>query len=201
LSSAEGASDCRAAIGPFVAGLDLAESYYWEVVQPRLATVAHSAALMGAGSDVLGYDDLLHRPRGGDRGCRCSWREKDRQDEVRRTFRGLPDEHQGWPTRIGSDRLPLRQHVDAETLSGWLVRPLGVDPGAGLSTFDSLTLPQSLLGATSGRVFHDGLGELEPLRAAIAWYPRRRVALAARLPVAADRPGGGVRGPGGGGRR
>lgn len=30
---------------------------------------------------------------------------------------------------------------------------------------------QLLLEATAGKVFHDGLGELEPLRASRAWYP------------------------------
>ena len=38
------------------------------------------------------------------------------------------------------------------------------------------------------------------MRAALGWYPRRRVALAARLPVAPDRPGGAVRRTDGRGR-
>jgi hypothetical protein len=37
---------------------------------------------------------------------------------------------------------------------------------------DWLTTPQQrLLEVTAGAVFHDGLGELEPLRRSLAWYP------------------------------
>ncbi|HEX2046987.1 MAG TPA: hypothetical protein VHF27_04425 [Acidimicrobiales bacterium] len=42
----------------FVPGLELAASFYGEVVRSRLAAVTHSAALIGPGSDVLGYDDV-----------------------------------------------------------------------------------------------------------------------------------------------
>ncbi len=43
----------------------------------------------------------------------------------------------------------------------------------GISTRDWLVTPQqSLASVTAGAVYHDGLGQLEPVRQALAWYPR-----------------------------
>ena len=40
----------------FIPGQELARAFYKEVVGPALRGVTHSAALIGWGSDVLGYD-------------------------------------------------------------------------------------------------------------------------------------------------
>jgi hypothetical protein len=156
----------------FVPGLELAESLYTEVIGPRLAGVAHSAALIGTGSEILGYDDIRSTDHGW--GPRLQvFVEDPALEPVRAMLQKLPSEHRGWPTLIGSDRVPLRTQVDVWTISGWVRRRLGVDPRGGLSWSDWLGLPQQvLLEATSGRVFHDGLHELEPLRASLAWYPQ-----------------------------
>jgi Domain of unknown function (DUF4037) len=155
----------------FIPGLDLAASFYAEVVEARLAGVMHSAVLLGPGSDVLGYDDA--------RSTDHYWGPRlqvfvDPADvgDAQRVLEALPAEHRGWPTRIGSDQIPFRVHVDVWVLANWLMSRLGCDPRRGLSTEDWLVLPQQLLlETTSGRVFHDGLGELEPLRASLDWYP------------------------------
>ena len=50
---------------------------------------------------------------------------------------------------------------------------LGGAPAARISTRDWLVTPQqSLASVTAGAVYHDGLGQLEPVRQALAWYPR-----------------------------
>jgi hypothetical protein len=158
-------------VGAFVAGLDLAQSFYTDVIEPRLARLTHSAALIGTGSDVLGYDDVRSTDHGWGPRLQVFVHESD-VERARLALQGLPSEHRGWPTLIGSDRVPLRTQVDVWTISGWAESRLGVDPRAGLSWFDWLALPQQLLlEATAGRVFHDGLGELEPQRASLAWYP------------------------------
>ena len=158
-------------VPPFVPGLELAASFYSEVIEPRLAGLAHSAALIGTGSDVLGYDDLRSTDHGW--GPRLQLFAAEHEVEaVRRALEGLPEEYRGWPTVIGSDRVPLRKQVDVWTISGWVMSRLGVDPRPGLSSLDWLALPQQLLlEVTAGRVFHDGLGELQPLRVSLAWYP------------------------------
>jgi len=58
------------------------------------------------------------------------------------------------------------------TVRGWLRQHLGFDPTESMRTVDWLAAPQQLLlEATAGRVFHDDVGELSAVRAAIAWYP------------------------------
>ena len=45
----------------FIPGLELSRRFYWEVVRPLLDAeftgLPHAAALIGSGSEVLGYDD------------------------------------------------------------------------------------------------------------------------------------------------
>lgn len=41
---------------PFTSGAELSAAFYAEVVRPLLDRRPHSAALLGWGSDVLGYD-------------------------------------------------------------------------------------------------------------------------------------------------
>ena len=42
--------------GPFIPGVELARHFYDEAIAPLLGDVKHSAALLGWGSDVLGFD-------------------------------------------------------------------------------------------------------------------------------------------------
>lgn len=45
---------------PFIPGLELSRRFYWEAVRPVLddayPNLSHSAALIGHGSEVLGFD-------------------------------------------------------------------------------------------------------------------------------------------------
>jgi hypothetical protein len=156
----------------FVRGKELARRFYEEVVAGLLGGTAHAAALVGTGSDVLGFDterstDHGWGPRmhvfvgGGD-----LERVRDAVDV------GLPEEFGGWPVRYGWDSTPISAHVVVTTLDRWLPTHLGFDPRRGISTADWLGTPQQiLLEVTSGPVLHDGLGELVLLRDALAWYP------------------------------
>jgi uncharacterized protein DUF4037 len=172
--------------GPvFVPGLQLSRAFYTEAVQPHLADLPHSAARMGSGSEVLGFDT----PRSADHewGPRLevflSPADAGRIPELdRRLAERLPRTFHGWPTHfeiVEGDRVgrmsptdgPVRHRVGISTVDGWLAG-LGVDPRAALRAHDWLALPtQTLAEVTGGAVFHDGLGELEPVRAALAWYP------------------------------
>ncbi len=170
----------------FVPGLQLSRAFYLEAARPLLAGVPHSAARIGAGSEVLGFDT----PRSADHewGPRLevflSPADAGRIPEVdRRLAEGLPRSFRGWSTHfetIEGDHVgrmaptdgPVRHRVGIATVGEWCHERLGIDPRAGLGHVDWLALPaQSLAEVTAGAVFHDGLGELEPLRAALAWYP------------------------------
>jgi hypothetical protein len=156
----------------FVPGLELARSFYEEVVAPIVGRVPHSAALLGTGSDVFGLDTARSTDHGW--GPRLQVLVADAvphglQDAIEA---GLPESFRGWPVRFGWDDVPVSHHVEVAPLRDWLQLRLGVDPRGGLSARDWLGLPQQLLlEVTAGAVFHDGLGELEPVRDTLAWYP------------------------------
>lgn len=99
--------------------------------------------------------------------------EKDSLTDVKQAVnRKLPEEFRGWPTVFGWDETEPRHHVEVATIGAWLQTRLGLDPRTGMSSVDWLTAPQQLLlEVTAGEVFHDGLGELRPIRETLRWYP------------------------------
>ncbi|HET9015109.1 MAG TPA: DUF4037 domain-containing protein, partial [Thermomicrobiaceae bacterium] len=177
---------------PFVPGLELSERYYREAVRPVLDRhfpgLRYAAALVGHCSDVLGYDT----PRSADHhwGPRLQLflPEADGPDlgaavdaALRRE---LPLEFLGFPTsftppdeigvrlmrRVASG--PVEHMVELVTVGGYCRYFLGVEPDATLGLLDWLSFPeQELLGLTTGRVFHDGRGELTALRRRLRYYP------------------------------
>jgi hypothetical protein len=156
----------------FVPGLALSRDFYAEVVAPLLAGTRHSAARLGEGSDVLGFDT----PRSTDHGWGPRLQlfvEPAQVEAVGATIdRGLPDTFRGWPVRFGWDDVPVSHHVEIDTIDGWLDRRVGLGRPDRLGPIDWLATPQQLLlEATAGEVFHDGLEELGAVRAALAWYP------------------------------
>jgi hypothetical protein len=103
---------------------------------------------------------------------------------VERLSQTLPHEFRGLPVDLvqpggvgnfvmtRASEGPVRHGVRIATVEGFCRGYLGLDPRRGLSVEDWLVVPQQrLLGATAGRVFHDGLGELAPIRAALRYYP------------------------------
>ena len=156
----------------FVPGLVLARAFYEEGVAPLLGEVEHSAALLGTGSDVLGFDTERSTDHGWGPRLQVFVGGSDVAGVRRAVERQLPDEFRGWPTRYGWDAVPVTHHIEVYELAGWLRDKLGFDPRARASPKDWLTVPQQfLLEVTAGGVFHDGLGELVPAREALAWYP------------------------------
>lgn len=156
----------------FVRGRELAQAFYGEVIEPLVRDVPHSAALLGWGSDVVGFDTERSTDHGWGPRLQLFVGADDVADVRSRIERGLPDEFRGWPTRFGWDDVPVSDHVTVTTFGAWLARQLGFDPRERMTTVDWLTTPQQLLlEVTAGLVFHDGLGEVEPVRAALAWFP------------------------------
>ena len=188
----------------FQPGTALASGYYDEVVGPLLGRYApglpHTAALIGSGSDVLGFDS----PRSTDHnwGPRCQIflgpSDADRAADITAMLADrLPAKFAGWPTRFPdvTARNPVARHwVEVAELGQWLTGHLGFDPRAeaGLRLVDWLATPTQILAeVTGGAVFSDGLGTeagagpgadapadarapaggLHAARAALAWYP------------------------------
>src|SRR5919198_6774990 len=145
----------------FVPGVELARAFYEEAVAPLLTGIPHSAALLGWGSDVLGFDT----ERSTDHGCGPRLQvfvEGLVPDGLGDALdSGLPDTFRGWPVRFGWDDVPVSHHVELAPIGEWLERRLGFDPREGLSRRDWLAAPQQLLlEVTGGAVFPHGPGEL-----------------------------------------
>jgi hypothetical protein len=178
---------------PFIPGLRLSELLFEEAVRPILAEefpgLCYSAALIGPGSEVLGFDT----PRSTDHnwGPRLllfvsAEEHATLAATIRDTLsRRLPPAIHGFSTHFGPPgddgaRSPepgvagaIDHRVEVQEPRAWFTSILGVDPLATLTAVDWLLMPQqALLEVTAGRIFHDGLGVLEPVRAGLAYYPR-----------------------------
>ena len=176
----------------FIPGLELSRRFYAEAVGPLLEEAApgipHSAARIGPGSEVLGYDT----PRSADHewGPRLQLflHPSDVPHHAGRIAHALaehlPKTFHGYPTHFaptGETRDirvmratdgPVHHRVEITHVSAWFKATLGFDPTAAITPADWLGTPtQHLAEVTAGAVFHDGLHALAPARTALRWYP------------------------------
>jgi hypothetical protein len=177
----------------FIPGIRLCGLFYEEAVRPILAAafpaLSYSAALIGSGSDVLGYDTV--RSTDHEWGPRLLlFVDEQAYADVAAPIQAvlgqrLPREFSGYSTHFGEpdadgvrvrathDSGPVAHKVEVLTPHQFCLDRLGVDPRGGLLLQDWLMLPQQkLLEFTAGRVYHDGLGEIAEMRAQLAYYPR-----------------------------
>jgi hypothetical protein len=145
----------------------------------------HAAALIGHGSEVLGFDDETSRDHEWGPRVYLFTREPARARAVEdRLARELPTSFAGFPTHFGpSDepdtaRLaevtagPVAHRVQVLVLRDYLRERIGVDPLEGFTVVNWLTTPtQRLLELTRGEVFSDAVGDLTSARELLAWYP------------------------------
>ncbi len=171
-------------------GLELSRRFYDEAVRPilerRFPRLEHAGALIGPGSEVLGYDDDVSTDHHW--GPRVQLFVGDlagTQEVVDALARELPEEFGGWPTSFGEPDEhgvqhlepvepgePVTHRVELFTVPGFMRETIGFDPGAGIGVADWLTTPtHRLLSVTAGAVFADPIGELRRARDELAWYP------------------------------
>jgi Domain of unknown function (DUF4037) len=166
-----------------VPGLRLAGDFYGEVVRPLLDEacpgLAYAAALLGWGSEVLGFDsprstDHNWGPRlqiltSGDAGA------DELADLAGLLGRRLPESFRGYPVFFPESQDPAgvsRHWVQVADLSSFLKQMAGFDPAQPAGVAQWLATPtQRLAEVTGGEVFHDGPGQLTLARARLAWYP------------------------------
>jgi hypothetical protein len=161
-------------------GAELARGFFTVVVEPLLSQavpgLGYAAARLGSGSDVLSLDDEMSRDH--DWGCRLTLLvDEDARDQVPRISRMLEER---LPERFGEFpvRFPvtwdssLSHKVEVATVADFAASRLGVDPTAGLSVLDWLSVTgQSVLEVTAGPVFTDRTRTLAAVRTLLAWYP------------------------------
>jgi len=176
---------------PFVKGLVLAERLYLEGVAPimarRFPKLRYSAARLGRGSDTLGYDTPLSADHGWGPTVEVYLSTEDHatyvgqihevmSHELPREVAGVPthfdsiSHETGKPVRLESG--PIEHRVNCINVDTFVLSYRPFNPNRELTTLDWLTLPQQTLRLIrSGRAFHDGLGELEPIREKLYFYP------------------------------
>ena len=177
----------------FIPGLELSELFYTEAAQPILTNlfpqISYSAALLGWGSEVLGYDDIQSSDHHwGPRFLlflSAENHEKYKKAIAEALSHNLPHRFRGYPTSFGEPdeagvRLlkevetgPINHMIHIETIEGFFGWYLGCNPYQRVSAADWLAFSEhKLLAVTSGQVFHDGLCELEDIRGMFHYYPR-----------------------------
>jgi hypothetical protein len=178
----------------FIPGLSLAESFYQEVVEPILTSnfpgLQYSAALIGSGSEVLGFDTEMSTDHTWGPRMMLFLTTDDfgaKRESIRSIFcEQLPNTYRGYSTNFSEPGLNdngmqmlrpidpgLVNHcIETFTISGFFNSYLGVDISKEPDIIDWLTLPQQKLRSiVAGKVFHDSLG-LENARKRFSWYPQ-----------------------------
>lgn len=178
----------------FIPGLQLSELFYKEAIRPILDRnfpgLVYSAALLGYGSDVLGYDTPISRDHMWGPRLMLFLPSEDFEntsqavDEVIR--QELPVRFHGYSTHFGkpnphdhgvrvSEEIetgPVEHLISIDTIPGYWHKSGKIDPLREPTVTEWLTIPQQqLLEWTAGYVFHDDLG-LKVVRGRFAWYPQ-----------------------------
>lgn len=171
----------------FIKGMQLSHDFYFEIVAPLLQKhfpgIEHSAARLGGGSDVLGFDDPTS--------CDHDWGprvdlflsgedyEKVGQEVYDVLANTLPFTFKGYSTHFENDYLmgdndqyPIIHRARTFSIDFFASRFLGFDPLKEISEIDWLrTTEQQLRTIRSGKVFHDGLSVLNDIKKKLHWYP------------------------------
>jgi hypothetical protein len=177
----------------FIPGLKLNRLFYQREVRPILAkefsSLRYSAALIGWGSEVLGFDTALSRDHHWGPRVLLFLRDLDSPRFSERITQqlslNLPYKFMAYSTNFSEPEPngvrhlvetyegPVNHMVQIFTTRSFVKARLGFDPAEEITTTDWLTFPQQrLLELTSGEVYYDGLRELRKLRRKFSYYPK-----------------------------
>lgn len=177
----------------FIPGITLNQMFHDEVIshvmKKYFPEIPYSAALVGPGSDTLGFDTPVSMEH--EWGPRfyiflSDENHKKYREEIHECLRqNLPLEFSGFPVNFkGYDDKryikfmdpvtsgPVNHRFFIYTIKFFFERDLGVNPYEKIDLIDWLTFTeQSLFIVTAGKVYHDGLGELDKIRDKFSYYP------------------------------
>jgi hypothetical protein len=177
----------------FMPGLRLCQAFYQEVVRPILDRefpgLPHAAALIGSGSEVLGFDDQMSTDHHWGPRVMLFLQERDHErlaaaihrvvaDHLPYTFRGYPTnftepnpEDNNTQLLRAIDRGPVNHRVSTHTVPGFFAEYIHFDIQRPIQPADWLTFSeQHLRTITGGAVYHDEVG-LQPVRSRFDYYP------------------------------
>ena len=167
----------------FIGGLELSRRYWHEIVAPivdvLLPATPRAAALLGYGSDVLGFDTARSTDHGwGPRVIVFLTDDADLSEERQRALASAIDERLsqtfgGFATRfVAREGTAAVHQVSITKVGEWFTATLGFDPRAGITDADWLATPSQLLRTcVAGAVFEDDAALLTDARGALRWYP------------------------------
>jgi len=177
----------------FIPGLELSHLFYQKEIKPILdkqfPKLKYSAAIIGWGSEVLGFDTAISRDHHWGPRTLLFLSERDYpkfKDKISTALsENIPYEFMGYSTNFSSPEPngvrhlvkvksgPLNHMVQIFTIKSFFEARLRFDPYKKISVTDWLTFPQQrLLELTSGAVYYDGLNELEKIRLKFSFYPQ-----------------------------
>jgi hypothetical protein len=177
----------------FMPGLDLSERYFFELVQPlvnqHFPELNYAAALIGYGSEVLGFDTEMSMDHAWAARMQLFVAEDELAtgQEIDEMLRAeLPTHFLGFPLGTKpSDTEPGVFFMDEDGQPGKVMHKVNVtsvreffraeldwDIRQALEAADWLTFPAQVLRVlTTGRVFFDNQGELTTVREKLGYYP------------------------------
>jgi hypothetical protein len=155
----------------FINGKELCRRFYVEIVEPIMSDtysfLSYSSALIGPGSEVLGYDTEMSTDHDWGPRVYLFLNEQDfgYSEEIPSSLRQrAPELFYGFP-------IDLSMSVFT-TVPRFIESQLAVKKDERLEPVDWLTFPsQSLLEITSGQVYRDDDAKLSQLRKQFAYYP------------------------------
>jgi hypothetical protein len=177
----------------FIPGFELCGRYYAELVRPLLDQhfphLRHAAALIGYGSEVLGFDTEMSMDHAWSPRLLLFLHEDDLAlaGQIHELFkRELPTHFLGFPlgTRPSADEPGIffmdelsqagqvEHKIIVTSLRDYVLQTMNWDLRQPFEPVDWLTISSQVLRVmTAGRVYFDNLGELTELRQRLAWYP------------------------------
>ena len=177
----------------FIPGLRLGRLFFLEAVKPVLDAsfpgLQFSAALIGGGSEILGFDNEMSTDHHwGPRVMLFLTEEDYRQqsEAIKERLRNeLPARCHDYSTNFTLpnpadnnvqllqevDRGPINHRVEIHTIRGFFLAELDFDIEGSIEPADWLTFPaQKLRSIAAGAVYHDGIG-LQAARDRFKYYP------------------------------
>ena len=177
----------------FIPGLKLSKLFYQKevkrILDKEFPGLLYSAALIGWGSEVLGFDTPISRDHHWGPRVLLFLREKDyprfKEKIGQALSHNLPYEFMGYWTHYSEpeangvrlpkkiNKGPVDHMINIYTVKSFFNARLGWNPSKKITVTDWLTFPQQrLLELLSGEVYHDGLSELRKIRRKLRYYPR-----------------------------
>jgi hypothetical protein len=173
----------------FIKGLDLNRGFYADIVKPLLEkkypALRYSAALLGYGSDVLGFDTEISMDHNWGPRLQIFIEDGDFAPKLHDFFSlELPFRYRNFPvnfTKPGYDHTaamedssvrPVNHFIEVGTFEGYAKKHYALETTTHFTHGDWLGFTdQRLIELTAGEVFYDGLDRLHKTRKELAFYP------------------------------